>query len=89
MINAQKNATVMYTSTKPTVYPPEDIVYVQYDSPDNPPINKKNVTNCDKCPDIYYPVCGTNDVTYKNECILECSAQPNVYIKRYGICLYY
>ena len=25
-----------------------------------------------ECPDIYEPVCGNNNITYKNDCFMEC-----------------
>lgn len=40
------------------------------------------------CNFMYRPVCGTDNITYSNECILNCSKRenPNLNVKRHGRC---
>lgn len=45
-------------------------------------------SNC-ICPDIYRPECGTDDITYPNECELNCekSNKPELKLKNHGLCV--
>lgn len=38
------------------------------------------------CPLIYMPVCGTDDNSYSNECILNCAKKRNLNVKHLGKC---
>ena len=60
---------------------------------ENESIKTLNILDSEECPeyctDEYHPLCGSDEVTYLNECqfkIVKCSEKPKLYVKYEGEC---
>ncbi|KAJ0171843.1 hypothetical protein K1T71_012606 [Dendrolimus kikuchii] len=71
------------------------IIYVQSMRTPKPPHHRAvlppldMVMPCEECPDIYFPVCASNNKTYINLCQLTCRELTDVRVVRKGICIFY